>query len=80
MKPLPDADENRRLGDIESDTAEKLPAGSAKESHLKRARDHEASAHARDWRDSHLHAPIDRATPQDIGRFVSCACARSFRL
>ena len=57
MKPMPDADENRRLGDIETDKADKLPAGSAKQAHLKRARDHESSAHANDWRDSSLHAP-----------------------
>ena len=57
MKPMPDADENRRLGQIESEKAEKLPAGPARESRLKKARDHEASAHAKDWRDSNLHAP-----------------------
>jgi hypothetical protein len=57
MKPMPDADENRRLGKLESQKAKKLPAGSAKESHLKKARDHESSAHARDWRDSNLRPP-----------------------
>ena len=36
MKPMPDADENRRLGDIETDKAARLPAGAAKESHLKK--------------------------------------------
>ena len=48
MKPMPDADENRRLGDIETDKAARLPAGAAKESHLKKARDHESSAHSKD--------------------------------
>jgi hypothetical protein len=57
MKPMPDADENRRLGHIESDKADKLPPGAAKESHLKKARDHESSARAKDWRDSSLRAP-----------------------
>lgn len=57
MKPMPDADEHRRLGDLEAGKADRLPAGAARESHLKKARDHESSAHANDWRDSNLHAP-----------------------
>jgi hypothetical protein len=57
MKPMPDADENRRLGQIENDKAEQLPAGLAKQSHLKKARDHETSARSNDWRDSNLRAP-----------------------
>ncbi|WP_375413131.1 hypothetical protein [uncultured Bradyrhizobium sp.] len=57
MKPVPDADENRRLADIQNGKADKLPDGAAKESHLKKARDHESSAHAKGWRDSNLHAP-----------------------
>jgi hypothetical protein len=57
MKPMPDAHEDRRLGDLEADKAARLPAGAAKESHLKEARDHESSAHSSDWRDSNLHAP-----------------------
>lgn len=57
MKPMPDAVENRRLGNVETGKAAKLPAGSAKDSHLKKARDYESSAHAREWRDSNLHAP-----------------------
>jgi hypothetical protein len=57
MKPMPDADENRRLGNVESRKAARLPAGAEKESHLKKARDHESSAHSRDWRDSGLRAP-----------------------
>jgi hypothetical protein len=57
MKPMPDADENRRLAGIQNEKAGKLPDGAAKDSHLKKARDHESSAHARDWRDSNLHRP-----------------------
>jgi hypothetical protein len=57
MKPMPDAGEHRRLGDIEAERADKLPAGPGRESHLKKARDHESSAHANDWRDSNLRAP-----------------------
>jgi hypothetical protein len=57
MKPMPDAEENRRLGDIETVKADKLPPGPARKRHLKKARDHEASAHSNDWRDSNLHAP-----------------------
>ena len=57
MKPMPDAGENRRLGDIENDKADKLPPGAARESHRKKARDHEANAHSNDWRDANLHAP-----------------------
>jgi hypothetical protein len=57
MKPMPDADENRRLGQIENDKAGKLPAGAARESHLKKARDHEFNVHSNDWRDSSLRAP-----------------------
>lgn len=57
MKPMPNADESRRLGDIETNKAATLPAGTAKESHLKKARDHESSARSKDWQDSNLHAP-----------------------
>ena len=57
MKQTPDADENRRLGEIEAGKAAQLPDGVAKQSLLKKARDHESSAHAKDWRDSNLHAP-----------------------
>jgi len=41
----------------QNEKADKLPDGPAKQSHLKRARDHESSAHSNDWRDSNLHAP-----------------------
>jgi hypothetical protein len=57
MKPMPDADENRRLAGVQNEKAERLPEGAAKESRLKKARDHEASAHSDDWRHSNLHAP-----------------------
>ena len=57
MKPIPDADENRRLGELETDKADRLPPGASRKRHLKKARDHEASAHSRDWRNSNLHAP-----------------------
>jgi hypothetical protein len=57
MKPMPDADENRRLAGVQNEKADRLPEGAAKQSHLKKARDHEASAHSDDWRHSNLHAP-----------------------
>ena len=57
MKPMPDADEHRRLGKLEAEKTDKLRSGTAKENRLQNARDHEASAHAKDWRDSNLHAP-----------------------
>jgi len=57
MKPMPDADENRRLGDIETGRADKLPPGAKQDEHRRKARDHESSAHAQDWRDSNLRRP-----------------------
>lgn len=57
MKPTPDADESRRLAGIQNKKADKLPEGREKETHLKKARDHEANAHSNDWRNSNLHAP-----------------------
>jgi hypothetical protein len=54
---MPDADENRRLAGVQNEKASKLPEGPAKQSHLKKARDYESSAHSTDWRDSNLHAP-----------------------
>jgi hypothetical protein len=57
MKPTPDADENRRLAGIQQDKADRLPDGPRKESHLRKAREHEAEAHSKDWRNSGLHAP-----------------------
>jgi hypothetical protein len=57
MKPMPNANEHRRLGKEETKKAKKLPAGTAKEAHLKNARDHELSAHSEDWRGSNLRAP-----------------------
>ncbi len=41
MKPMPDADEHRRLGDIENRIAEQLPPGARKDAHRQKARDHE---------------------------------------
>ena len=55
MKPMPDADENRRRAGIEHEKADRLADGPRK--HLKKARDHEAEAHSRDWCDSSLHPP-----------------------
>jgi hypothetical protein len=57
MKPMPDADEHRRLGKAEAEKARKLPAGTARQIHLQNAEDHESSAHSKDWRDSGLRAP-----------------------
>ena len=57
MKPMPDADENRRLAEIQKKKAEKLPAGPEREALLHSARSHESSAHSNDWRDSGLKAP-----------------------
>jgi hypothetical protein len=57
MKPMPDADEHRRLAKIVAEKARQLPSGTAKEGHLQKARDHESSAHSRDWGDSNLRAP-----------------------
>jgi hypothetical protein len=59
MKPMPDADENRRLGAIETRKADKLPPGKMRDEHRRKAVAHESSAHARDWRDSNLHKPND---------------------
>jgi hypothetical protein len=57
MKPIPDADENRRLLDIETEKASRLPTGSKKDAHLKKARDHDSAAHSADWRNSNLYRP-----------------------
>ena len=57
MKPMPDARENRRLAEIESGNAEKLPFGVEKSMHLQKADELEASAHSSDWRQSDLHPP-----------------------
>jgi hypothetical protein len=54
---MPDADEHRRLGDIESRKAEQLPSGTRKDAHRRKARDHESSAHSNDWRHSNLDKP-----------------------
>jgi hypothetical protein len=57
MKPVTNASEDRRLGDIEREKADRLPPGKKRDAYLKKARDHESSAHANDWRDSSLHKP-----------------------
>lgn len=57
MKPMPDADENRRLGDIQTRKADKLPPGARRDALRRKARDHESSAHSNDWRNSNLHKP-----------------------
>jgi hypothetical protein len=57
MKPTLDADENRRLAGVQNDKAGRLRDGPKKDSYLKKARDYEAEAHSKDWRDSSLRAP-----------------------
>jgi hypothetical protein len=57
MKPMPEADENRRLGQIDTDKADKLPPGKDQDALRKKARDHESAAHSADWRNSSLHRP-----------------------
>jgi hypothetical protein len=57
MKPMPDANEHRRLGDIDEAEADKLPAGKDQDKLRKKARDHESDAHSDDWRHSNLHQP-----------------------
>ncbi len=57
MKPMPDAEESRRLAGIQNGKADELPEGREKQSRLKKARDHESSAHSNDWREANLHPP-----------------------
>ncbi len=57
MKPMPDADESRRLGAIETGKADKHPPGKKRDAHRQKALTHESSVHAKDWRDSNLHKP-----------------------
>jgi hypothetical protein len=57
MTTRPDAKENRRLGKIETDKAERLNDGAAKKAHLKKAREHEDEAHSNDWRNANLSPP-----------------------
>jgi hypothetical protein len=57
MKPMPDADENRRLGQIDTGKADNLPLGKDQDALRKKARDHESEAHSADWRHSNLHRP-----------------------
>ena len=56
MKPMPSAAENRQLAEVQIEKAERLSTGSTKESHLKKVRDYESSAHSDDWRNAHLQA------------------------
>jgi len=53
---MPSADENRQLAEVQIEKAERLSTGSTKESHLKKVRDYESSAHSDDWRNAHLQA------------------------
>ena len=56
MKPMPDADEHRRLGKVETEKALRLPAGPAKEDRLKKARTQIQCAFE-GLRESNLRAP-----------------------
>lgn len=42
MNPTLDADENRRLADIDTEKVDKLPAGKARDALRKKASDHES--------------------------------------
>ena len=57
MKPMPNADEHRRLGDIDEAEAERLPPGKDQDRLRRKARDHESEAHSADWRRANLHQP-----------------------
>jgi hypothetical protein len=57
MKPMPDADENRRLAEIQNDKADRLPPGKEQSARRKKASELESSAHSNDWRDANLHPP-----------------------
>ena len=46
MKPMPNADEHRRLGDIDEAEADKLPPGKDRDRLRRKARDHESEAHS----------------------------------
>lgn len=54
---MKDATESRRLAKREREKARKLAEGPSKTDHLEKARNHEADAHANDWRDSNLKPP-----------------------
>ncbi len=54
---MPDASENRRLGEIDTAKANCLPPGKDWDALRKKARDHEADPHSEDWRHSHLQKP-----------------------
>ena len=57
MKPMPSADEDRRLSEVEAGKAAKLPAGEARNSHLKKARDQSSARMRMIGGDFNLHAP-----------------------
>jgi hypothetical protein len=57
MKKVDDANESRRLGNIQRAIADDLPDGKKKEEHRRKAQAHEDSAHSSDWRNSNLHKP-----------------------
>jgi hypothetical protein len=57
MKPMPNANEHRRLGDMDKADAERLPPGKDRDKLRRKARDHESEAHSEDWRHANLHHP-----------------------
>lgn len=57
MKPMPDADEHRRLGDIDEAEADRMPPGKHRDGLRRKARDHKSEAHSADWRGANLHEP-----------------------
>ena len=57
MKSEPDAAESRRLGNVETEKANKLPDGKRKEAHRRQAQAHEDTAHSSEWRNSALNKP-----------------------
>jgi hypothetical protein len=57
MKLMPNANEHRRLGDIDEAEADKLPLGKDRDKLRKKARDHQSEAHSEDWRHANLHQP-----------------------
>ena len=57
MKPMPDAHENRRLAEIQTGKADRLPPGKEQSACRKKASELESSAHSNDWRDANLYPP-----------------------
>lgn len=56
-KEMHDANESRRLSNVEREKASQLPEGKRKQEHCRRAQAHGDSADSSDWRDSSLHKP-----------------------